>query len=752
MRKITTLFLLCGFFLKSQAQTTASDLVITITAQVYNSGTLLTWTPLSHVATYKVLRKSRSEKNFTTIATNLPATQNSFLDVTTTKGSAYEYCVQSANNTGISGYLYAGKELPAVHQQGEVLLIVDNTYKLAAQSELNEYRRDLIKEGWKVKTEYVNRTQSVASVKALINTAYSLNPSGLKGVILLGHIPVPYSGNIAPDAHPDHQGAWPSDMYYGDVSATANWNDVSIQTISATDVRNHNTIGDGKYDISVIGGTNSVRLFVGRIDVFNMPSISTDDVALFKQYLVKNHVYRSAQKVVQYRGMVQDNFGFFSGEAFAQNGYRNFGNLFGATQVQNGDYFTTLKDNSYIWSYACGGGTYTTAQGIGSTSSFKTDKIESIFTMLYGSYFGDWDNQNNFLRAPIASPSSTLVSIWGGRPNWFLHSMSLGEPIGYSYISSVNNTSTYFPKGFYSGQVHQNLQGDPTLRMYMFRAPSNLLAFPSEASQQTNLQWSHSPESGVLGYFVYKASSENDNFTLLTPEYITDNFYTDITSFDAQAVYMVKAVKLQETNTGSFYNLSPGVFSNKVQNLALPIESISFSGHSNQNRTNSLFWTVENETNVQSYILERSADGVTFERMVEVSGAGETGIVEYQRLDEAPLELNYYRLKVIDMNGQFAYTEIIRIENPIQHANLEVFPSPFTEHITIRYNADLAGGLEITLRDMYGRAIKKIVHEHQGGEQTIPIAGLSYLPTGIYFVHLSDPANRTEETIKLLKQ
>jgi hypothetical protein len=54
--------------------------------------------------------------------------------------------------------------------------------------------------------------------------------------------------------------------------------------------------------------------------------------------------------------------------------------------------------------------------------------------------------------------------------------MTLGEPIGYSYINSVDNISTYYPKGLYSGQVHQSLQGDPSLKMYVYDAPSNLVA------------------------------------------------------------------------------------------------------------------------------------------------------------------------------------------------------------------------------------------------------------------------------------
>ena len=48
--------------------------------------------------------------------------------------------------------------------------------------------------------------------------------------------------------------------------------------------------------------------------------------------------------------------------------------------------------------------------------------------MFFGSYFGDWDSQNDFLRAALATTNYTLTSAWVGRPYWFFHHMALGKP------------------------------------------------------------------------------------------------------------------------------------------------------------------------------------------------------------------------------------------------------------------------------------------------------------------------------------
>ena len=59
--------------------------------------------------------------------------------------------------------------------------------------------------------------------------------------------------------------------------------------------------------------------------------------------------------------------------------------------------------------------------------------------MFFGSYFGDWDSPNNFLRAPLATPTYTLTSAWAGRPYWMFHHMALGETIGFSTRLTQNN-------------------------------------------------------------------------------------------------------------------------------------------------------------------------------------------------------------------------------------------------------------------------------------------------------------------------
>ena len=86
-------------------------------------------------------------------------------------------------------------------------------------------------DGWTVIRRDVSRTDSAANIKSVIQSEYARDPARVRSVFLFGHIPVPYSGNLNPDGHPDHQGAWPTDAYYGDMDGT--WTDNSISNTSA---------------------------------------------------------------------------------------------------------------------------------------------------------------------------------------------------------------------------------------------------------------------------------------------------------------------------------------------------------------------------------------------------------------------------------------------------------------------------------------------------------------------------------------
>jgi hypothetical protein len=186
--------------------------------------------------------------------------------------------------------------------------------------------------------------------------------------------------------------------------------------------------------------------------------------------------------------------------------------------------------------------------------------------MTFGSYFGDWDSQDNFLRAALANPGDILTNCWAGRPNWFFHYLTLGESFSEAVSISQNNFFLYTPLNYGYNGVHTGFMGDVSLRQDYFYPCNNLTSSAISNNSKVQLNWAASAASGVLGYYLYRAKSINDTFVLVSPNKISALTYTDSFPLVGTNVYQVRAVRLENTATGSYYNLSLGKL-DSIQNM-----------------------------------------------------------------------------------------------------------------------------------------------------------------------------------------
>ena len=472
------------------------------------------------------------------------------------------------------GYIQVGRELPVVGGRGSCLLVVDSVLSVPLEAEISTWIEDAESDGWKVKTLIVNQQMSPQALKVMINEWNGRITGGQATVFFLGHVPVAYSGLIAPDGHTDHNGAWPSDAYYADMDG--NWTDISVNNTSANDPRNKNVPGDGKFDQSTI--PSDLELQIGRVDFFNMPAFPDDYIELTRNYLKKNHAFKMADFQPKRRGLIENNFASFD-EGFAQNGWKNFAVTVGRDSIDKVDYETTLETEDYLWAYACGGGSYTSMGGVGNTNSLYVQRqLKAVFVMNFGSYFGDWDKANNLLRASLAS-GTILTNAWAGRPNWQFHPMALGETIGQCARISQNNSNQYSP-GFGARSIHVALLGDPTLRLHSVIPP--VYTKSEEIDGKVELAW-QSMDTDVTAYMIYRREEGQDEFVELG-DMIVDTFYLD-SAVHAQRSYeyMVKSVKLEQTPSGSYYNTSLGARTG-VQTIQGCLPTAAFSHVLNYDR------------------------------------------------------------------------------------------------------------------------------------------------------------------------
>lgn len=466
------------------------------------------------------------------------------------RGQLFQYSLRrkSSGQTKRS-YLYGGFEIPLEEERGIIILIVEKQLAAALSTEISLFERDLLGDGWRVIRHDVASDEAVTVVKELI-VQYCLADSQVNSVLLLGHLPVPYAGNIFPDGHTDHRGAWPADLYYGELSD--DWSDEKNVAAKAT-CRQHNVAHDGKFDQSTI--PSKVTLAVGRVDFHDLPAFSLDETQLMRQYLARNHKYRHKKISVAAEGLLFDGFPERP-EAFAGSAWQYFTTLLGKTNVSEGHWFSA-SEKIYALLYSCGPGGFTGGGGLGSTEEVASKAINGIFAPIFGSYFADWDSSNNLMRAVLANSGYPLATFWDGRPHWYLQPMGMGKTIGYCARLTQNNAGEFKPAGKGKRGIHIALLGDPTLRLHIVAPPAEFTTRPAPQSG-TLLEWTPSTEKNAH-YHLYRAENECGPYQKITGHASDSCQWIDEEGKTGEW-YMIKTVILQETTSGSYYNASQGVF------------------------------------------------------------------------------------------------------------------------------------------------------------------------------------------------
>lgn len=577
MKASFLLSFVCMVLIQTAPAQTAKDYAVPLQAIVSESplSIQLKWPSDTVGSGYTVYRKTTDTSSWGTAIKTLPISATTYTDLAVQLGEQYEYYVQRTYTDPkkiAHGYINTAIRKKAIFQRGGLLVLVDETYAIALKTEIDELILDLLKDGWAVTSQTLSRNASPTAVKSVIQTAYAKNSNksnsyALKTVFILGHLAVPYSGGFVaqqgniypPDGHEDHGGAWATDMYYGSLDETL-WTDQLVNDITPARPENKNIPGDGKFDLMYLGDA-PLTLEVGRVDLTNLPAFGLNDTELTKQYLQKLHAYKTVQTPAVRAGLIDDNLKVLEGEAFAAATWNDFTTFFGDSVFER-DYVTDGRQQPYLFTAGIGFGNYSTCFGVVNTNQFASDSIQQFFTLLFGSYFGDWDSQNNLLRAALGSKKGGLASAWSGRPYWHLHHMALGKHIGFSTRLTQNN---YFTKGAIpSGYAHNNsptfidvnLMGDPTLRLHMREPMLPITATSAADSITITLSWPAMPNA--VGYYIGKTSSFEYGFPSGVQLPANATSWTDARPIFGYCKYMVRPIYLEQTPSGSYYNLGLG--------------------------------------------------------------------------------------------------------------------------------------------------------------------------------------------------
>jgi hypothetical protein len=582
----------------------------------------LTWNERGS-STYHVERRIPPEDDWTML-TPAPLTTTNYLDATVAIGQEYEYRVRAgATNLNQAVLLpdlpfetlLTGIRLPPDESPGHLLLIVDRTLtnNVEFANSIAQVTRDFSAEGWVVVRydgprhddfTWANNPPRIAELKTWIASYFNAHPNDARAIVLLGHLPIPFSGAFNADGH-GHR-PLPTDCYYGDVDGL--WTD-STNWIGLVSFPEYvpNIPGDGVFDQHYVppnaAGRAAMELTVGRIDFQRLPVFAAGgnprtEVDLLVQYLRKARAFRRGETSLPERIV----YGAFFTSSDAQqrsdldrvNMYRIAKRLSSATAgpfshgMVEADFFEGQP--AAVWGVL--GGIAAGQDNVNGRIPERTYHGVSLhtaadlangtseprigFALTTSSWGCDWHRTNHLGRSLLAAATHGLAWSWAGRlkhVHWQYASAALGKTLGEGFLKTCNEawewphrttaqglgTGVVRYSGLPSQGVHlfATLQGDPTLRQTPVPAPDTLKA-STNATGRIVLQWDPTSEKGAR-YHVYRTTEGiGGNWSRLTSTPIAATTWTDSTPPAGSRRYKVRALRLKTTGSGSFTNISAG--------------------------------------------------------------------------------------------------------------------------------------------------------------------------------------------------
>jgi hypothetical protein len=296
-----------------------------------------------------------------------------------------------------------------------------------------------------------------------------------------------------------------------------------------------------------------------------------------------------------------------------------------------------------------------------------------------------------------------------------------------------------------SGFLTWGHNGEQLTNTYPFSAPN--AANPANILERSGKVWriNESSENNINSADILINFSESDSAVGLSADNSLLKLLVtnDPNDWSTASVY---DVNIKSGFIAEFQNvtMNDGIYvalgnTSNYFNTPLPIELVSFDAKLN-GAVVDLDWTTASELNNDYFVVERAGNDLIWEPIMTVVGAGTSNsVLRYSEVDRNPLKgLSYYRLKQVDFDGQFSYSEPVAImvnEFKIDE-EFVLFPNPSKEGFVFIRPPKIESGYLSTIRlfDATGKLLSSEVYD-----QLTDVYQFNYgeLTPGIYIIQVS---------------
>jgi hypothetical protein len=333
----------------------------------------------------------------------------------------------------------------------------------------------------------------------------------------------------------------------------------------------------------------------------------------------------------------------------------------------------------------------------------------------YGSdYGGTWDGDDNKIDATTYAKAITVMQTY--QPKILVINFAEIDVAGHSgnetnYLNAIKNADSYI------NQLWQHVQnGD-----YGYNINNTTLFITNDHGRHTTNFADHGDGCEGCTHIMLLALGRN-----VIPQVITDIAYQrDI----APTVGDLLGFSTPHITGSSLYE----------GNSPLPIELFSFSANVINNSVK-ISWMTKTEINNYGFDLERKTNFTQWKKVGFVNGNGNSNSPKtYSFSDNNPSGGSkfLYRLKQIDNDGQFEYSDAVEVMLiPMEYTLYQNYPNPFNPSTKIKFALPEAGKVVLKIYDMTGAEVAELVNtDYEAGYYDIDL-NLSNLSSGVYLYRL----------------
>lgn len=292
-----------------------------------------------------------------------------------------------------------------------------------------------------------------------------------------------------------------------------------------------------------------------------------------------------------------------------------------------------------------------------------------------------------------------------------------------------------------------------TVRRYSGVRPNSI------DTNANNYMYYYTQIAGAFGFYLFTVNQyyKNEWLGRVPSETVIKAATKDTTSFSiwnpfTSSSSSVDTVRNMITLPGNFY--IDYIYTGTDNNNPLPVKLLKFNARLVKNNVD-LNWSTGEEINNKGFDIERSLNGKTFEKIAFVKGAGNSNLVNSYNLtdgnafEKTNVSTLFYRLKQLDFNGQFTYSNTVIVKKDIgNNEQVFVYPNPFKEQLNVDVTTLSKGEITLQIIDISGKIIETKMLEVLPGNNSI-LFDTHHLTNGIYMINIvGEGINKNFKLIK----